>query len=57
MPTKVDQDACTGCGACADACAVDAITVDDVAKVDAGLCTECGACFDACPVEAISKAD
>ena len=56
MSTKIDESACTGCGACAEVCAVSAITVDDMAKVDAELCTECGACADECPVEAISKA-
>ncbi len=54
MPAKVDQDACTGCGACAEICPADAITVDDTAKVDAELCTECGACTEECPVEAIT---
>lgn len=54
MPAKVDEDACTGCGACAEVCPADAITVDDTAKVDPELCTECGACTDECPVEAIS---
>ena len=57
MPTKIDADACTGCGTCVDACPVEAITVDDVAKVNADLCTDCGTCVDECPVEAISKAD
>ena len=55
MATKIDVDACTGCGSCAEACGVDAIAVDDVAKIDAELCTECGSCIEECPVEAISK--
>lgn len=54
MPAKVDEDACTGCGACSEICPADAITVDDVAKVDPELCTECGACTEECPVEAIT---
>lgn len=54
MPAKVDEDACTGCGACAGVCPADAITVDDTAKIDAELCTECGACTEECPVEAIT---
>jgi len=54
MPAKVDEETCTACGACAEVCPVDAITVEDAAKVDAELCTECGACVEECPVEAIS---
>ena len=57
MPTKVDVDACSACGMCAEACPMDAITVDDAAKVDAELCSDCGTCVDECPVGAISTAD
>lgn len=54
MAARVDEDACTGCGACAEVCPAEAITVNDVAKVDPELCTECGACTEECPVEAIT---
>jgi len=54
MPAKVDEETCTACGACAEVCPVDAITVEDAAKVDAEACTDCGACVEECPVEAIA---
>jgi ferredoxin len=56
MPAKVAQDTCTGCGACVDACPVEAIAMQDngKAKVDPATCTDCGACVDECPVEAIT---
>jgi ferredoxin len=57
MPARVDEEACTGCGACAEVCPAEAITVNDVAKVDPELCTECGACTEECPVEAITLED
>ena len=57
MAAEVNKDTCTGCGACVDACPVEAISmVDDLAEVDAGACVDCGACVDECPVEAITMA-
>jgi ferredoxin len=54
MSAIVDEKTCTACGACVEACPVDAITMPEKAIVDAEICTECGVCVDECPVDAIS---
>ncbi len=54
MPIKINAEECTACGACAEVCPVEAITVDDVAVVNEDDCTECGACVEECPTEAIT---
>ena len=51
----VKESECVGCGACADACPNDAITVDDIAVIDASKCVDCGACVDECPSSAIEE--
>lgn len=54
MPT-VDSSLCVACGACADACPQDAITVEDVSVIDASKYVDCGVCVDECPAGAISE--
>jgi ferredoxin len=54
MPAEVDAKKCTGCGACVEACPVEAIAMDEKAKVNPETCVDCGACVDECPVQAIS---
>ena len=55
MAVTIDEEKCTGCGACVEVCPVEALKlVDDKAKVDPDVCIDCGTCVDECPVGAIS---
>ena len=50
----VDQQICTGCGVCIDACPVGALSlVDGKARIEPDQCNECSACVRVCPQEAI----
>jgi len=51
---RMDEEACTACGVCADRCPVDAIEVGEVAAVDRKKCLGCGVCYPSCPTEAVS---
>lgn len=63
MPEVCWQE-CTGCGSCATACPVEAISLDGLggsiecetkfAKVDELLCLGCGVCVRTCPSDAIA---
>ncbi|MCP5102700.1 MAG: 4Fe-4S dicluster domain-containing protein [bacterium] len=54
---EVDEELCTGCGACIERCQFKALEIDDadgVCKVELPRCYGCGLCISACPTEALS---
>ncbi|MHA1490452.1 MAG: FAD-binding protein [Promethearchaeota archaeon] len=53
MSIQIDEELCTGCGACQASCVYEGIEIiDDKARIT-DKCTLCGACVEVCPVEAI----
>ncbi len=55
MTAIVNQETCSGCADCVDACPLDAIEMQDgKAVVDEDTCGDCGACVDVCPTESIT---
>ena len=55
MIMQVNQELCSGCGVCVEACSVEAVhLVDHRAVIDNELCTVCKACLYTCPNGAIT---
>lgn len=51
----VDENLCTGCEACIDRCAFNAMRmVDGICEVDRIACYGCGLCINSCEIEALS---
>lgn len=51
------SDECVSCGACAGACPLEIIELNDAGsqyQIDADACIECGSCASVCPMSAIS---
>ena len=54
----IEQERCTGCGACLEACPRGALyLLEGKAVVDEALCRECALCVAACPEGAIRLAE
>jgi NAD-dependent dihydropyrimidine dehydrogenase PreA subunit len=54
MAAKVEMEKCTGCGSCAEVCAVQAVKIDGGKAIINDECIECGACLNMCPTEALT---
>ena len=54
---RIEEAACTGCGACRKKCPVEAISGErkQAHRIDPSACTGCGACYEACRFGAVKK--
>lgn len=59
ISVEIDQDKCTACGLCRDACRFSAINLTDDGRyvVDQTACEGCGVCGIVCPSDAVKSKD
>ncbi len=51
---QVDEDTCTLCGSCVEACQFKAVEMDDSIIINSSKCKGCGVCIEGCPSDAIA---
>jgi len=51
---RIDPQACTACGTCAERCPIGAVIEGETYAIDTGRCIGCGVCVPTCPEEAIA---
>jgi len=54
---SIDPEKCTGCGVCARACSMNAISGEkkEPHVINQNMCIKCGVCYDSCKFGAITK--
>jgi len=59
VSVEIDQDKCTACGECKEACRFSAIILTDDGRhvIDATACEGCGVCGIVCPSDAVNSED
>ncbi|MEA2070003.1 MAG: DUF362 domain-containing protein [Asgard group archaeon] len=49
---RIVEEKCIACGACAEQCPADAITIENIAVIDEAVCIGCAQCIAICPEDA-----
>ena len=51
---KIDEQRCSSCGTCVEACPFNALLIDNISTLNWEKCMGCGVCTSQCPSEAIT---